>query len=638
MITPRVKILEQTIIEASLRYYQGQPLLMSDAQFDGALEELRKEDPNHFILKTTGWGHSDSEAKINHIGSNPVGSLDKVKHPEKHNIMNSWGILTPKLDGLSVVVNVYDGKINALTRNNGIVGKDCTNKIVYLLQKKHPAFYKSLTEIKGLFSIRGEVVTDPSLHDHLKATVGMSLRNIAAGIINRNDVTPDLENLLYVPYFIRIDSENSYSNNKEMIDHLESMGSFPLPHEEFKKVNPDYLDSIYKDWQVGFLIDGVVISTYQDWQQGPDYTANESHSVAYKFEAEAKQAVVEKLVWNTGTAGRVVPVAVLTHPIELSGAMVQNISCHHAKNVVDNMIDKGAVLEVTRANEVIPYINRVITGAPTVDIPINCPSCGTQTVWDNTYLMCPSLDCPAQSRTLIYRFFESCNQPEGLSSTTISKWLDQFPTVGGHAKIDSIVDFLFIFAQVKHKDTAHRHKTLQDNFNDHYGNLLYKFENNIQAKLDAGITNVEFWYLLNLKGLGSESAKKMSHINPLTLESKDIVSVLSSTGVAITVCNSMRALFDKWKELSRLFKFVDAKEEVKESNKYTGIIFCATGTRDKELSNCLVNNGAREVGGISKDCNLLIAKDTNSNSGKAQTARDRKIEIISFEEARKRFL
>lgn len=613
---------------------------MSDAQFDSALEELRKEDPNHFILKTTGWGHSDSEAKINHIGSNPVGSLDKVKHPEKHNIMNSWGILTPKLDGLSVVVNVYDGKINALTRNNGIVGKDCTNKIVYLLQKKHPAFYKSLTEIKGLFSIRGEVVTDPSLHDHLKATVGMSLRNIAAGIINRNDVTPDLENLLYVPYFIRIDSENSYSNNKEMIDHLESMGSFPLPHEEFKKVNPDYLDSIYKDWQVGFLIDGVVISTYQDWQQGPDYTANESHSVAYKFEAEAKQAVVEKLVWNTGTAGRVVPVAVLTHPIELSGAMVQNISCHHAKNVVDNKIGSGSLVLITRANEVIPYMSDVLSESPTYeqDIPKNCPTCNTLLKWDNTYLMCPSLDCPAQSRTLIFRLFESCNQPEGLSTTTITKWLDQFPTLGGLVKIDSIVDFLFIFAQIKHKDSAARADMLQKQFNDHYGSLLFKFENNIQAKLDIGVTNSEFWYLLNLKGLGTESAKKMFNINPLTLELEDISKVISNIqGVAVTASNSLIDLYTKWKQLSKLFKFADSVKEIKESNKFSHIKFCLTGARNAELSNKLTINGAIELGGVGKECNLLIAKDPYSTSGKAKQARDKGVEIISLEEAIKRF-
>lgn len=625
-----IKELEKKIVEASLKYYKGENSLMTDAQFDDALEELRKLDPDNFILKTTGWGANDTDSKINHIGEHPVGSLIKVKHPNTHQILTAGGLLTPKLDGLSIITNVYDGKITALTRNDGIVGKDCTDKIVYLLKKKHPEFYQSLLNIKGLFSFRGEVVTDPSCHAMLKATVGISLRNIAAGIVNRNEVTPDLDNLLYVPYFIRIDSQNTYSNNKQMIDKLEEMGSFPIPHEEFDITNPTYLEAIYKDWQVGFLIDGVVISTYKMWNSGPDYTSNEGNSIAYKFESESKEAIVDRVIWDTGSAGRVTPVAVLTAPIELAGAMVQNISLHHAQNVVDSGIGHGAVVRITRANEVIPYLQEVLSPVDGV-VPSTCPVCGTSTVWDGCYLSCPSLECPAQSRPLIYKFFEFCSQPEGLSITTLNKYLDEFPVNGSYANVQSILDFILLFKQVPNKDSAARGNLLQQKFNNHYGDLLYRFENNIQAKLDKGLTYEEFWYILNLKGLGHSGARRLSETSPLALELHEIDSTLGN----ITVVSSLTNMFSSWKSLAKLFKIIESVKEVKASNKYSDVVFCMSGVRHKDLTKNLLDNSAKEVGGITGECNLLIVKDINSTSSKTTLAKSRGIKIISLEEALK---
>lgn len=641
-LVSKVIELEKKIVEASLRYYKGEQLTMTDDQFDSAIDELRNLYPTHWILKTTGWGANDSDSKIKHIGARPVGSLNKVKYPDSVPSLKHKGIITPKLDGLTVVTNVYNGHINALTRNDGIVGKDCTNKIVHILQTKHPKFYESLLKIEGMFSFRGEIVTDPSSHDYIKANLGISLRNIAAGMINRNEVTSDLDHLLYVPYFIRIDSLNRYDNNKEMIDKLESMGAFPIPHEEFDTVEPEYLSRVYSDWKVGFLIDGLVISNYEGWVKGSDYTENESHSIAYKFEAESKEAIVDKIVWDTGSAGRVVPVAVLTAPIELSGAMVQNISCHHAKNVLDNLIGKGAVVRVSRANEVIPYINEVVSPA-TIDVkasmPAKCPVCNSEVQWDGCYLICPSVECPAQARTLIFRFFDCCSIPEGLSVTTITKWLDEFPVAGGFSRIESIIDFITLFKQVPHHNTASRAIQLQEKFNNHYGDLLYKFENNIQAKLDAGVTYGEFWYTLNLKGLGSSSSKKISHIDPCELKKEDIDTTLKDiAGITYLVAESLKSTFDRWKHLCRLLNIIPEQEKKLSSNKYSNIVFCVTGVRDKVLSLQLTSNGATEIGGVGKGCNLLIAKDPSSSSGKASQARSQGIEIISLEEALRRFM
>ena len=43
------------------------------------------------------------------------------------------------------------------------------------------------------------------------------------------------------------------------------------------------------------------------------------------------------------------------------------------------------------------------------------------------------------------------------------------------------------------------------------------------------------------------------------------------------------------------------------------------------------------VKAVTKICNLLITKEENSTSSKAQKAREKGIEVISYEEAVKRF-
>lgn len=86
---------------------------------------------------------------------------------------------------------------------------------------------------------------------------------------------------------------------------------------------------------------------------------------------------------------------------------------------------------------------------------------------------------------------------------------------------------------------------------------------------------------------------------------------------------------DKWLLDNHGWTTIRFKNEEIENNIDTAI---------KELSSKLTSNGATELGGVGKGCNLVIAKDPSSNSGKAKQARDKGVEIISLEEAVKRYL
>ena len=48
--------LELKIKEAAQMYYTDGSSDLSDAEFDALVEQLRKEQPDSVLLKTTGWG------------------------------------------------------------------------------------------------------------------------------------------------------------------------------------------------------------------------------------------------------------------------------------------------------------------------------------------------------------------------------------------------------------------------------------------------------------------------------------------------------------------------------------------------------------------------------------------------------
>ena len=62
-----------------------------------------------------------------------------------------------------------------------------------------------------------------------------------------------------------------------------------------------------------------------------------------------------------------------------------------------------------------------------------------------------------------------------------------------------------------------------------------------------------------------------------------------------------------------------------------------TGIRSAEMEDVIRQNGGKVLSSFTKECNLVIAKDPMGNSGKLQKAKDKGVEVISLEEAFKRF-
>jgi DNA ligase (NAD+) len=89
----------------------------------------------------------------------------------------------------------------------------------------------------------------------------------------------------------------------------------------------------------------------------------------------------------------------------LSGALISNVNGHHAGNVKTAGLGIGAVIEVTRAGEVVPYLKDVISKADIVTIPDHCPCCNAPTSWEGAYLVCTNIKCHDRIKAQLNHFF-----------------------------------------------------------------------------------------------------------------------------------------------------------------------------------------------------------------------------------------
>ena len=131
-IIDRVKELNK----ASEAYYNTGQTIMSDAEFDNKLEELRQWEEETGIVLSNSATHNvgatvlDSIKEVTH--KTPMLSLEKchsveeiIEFANNHNLVASV-----KLDGLTVRLTYKDGDlILAESRGNGMVGSDVTEHV-----------------------------------------------------------------------------------------------------------------------------------------------------------------------------------------------------------------------------------------------------------------------------------------------------------------------------------------------------------------------------------------------------------------------------------------------------------------------------------------------------------------------------
>ena len=135
-------------------------------------------------------------------------------------------------------------------------------------------------------------------------------------------------------------------------------------------------------------------------------------AIAWKFPPITATTKLNKVVWNVGRDGRLVPFAML-EPVHVGGVTVSTATLHNEEDLARKDVRERDEVVVTRAGDVIPQViapliqkrkgKRLRKARP----PKECPACGTPTVKpdDAVFTICPNRrGCPGQTFQQVKHF------------------------------------------------------------------------------------------------------------------------------------------------------------------------------------------------------------------------------------------
>jgi len=614
--TSRVAELAKLLAKYKDAYYNDQPLV-SDAAYDALEDELRELDPDHELLKSVGAPTTvTSWEKARH--AIPMGSLNKAVNEDE---FRAWAkrceelgkkdklrsitkdlFVTEKLDGLSLAVTYEKGKLaDAITRGDGQVGERILSNASRM--KGVPPKLKTQVSV----TVRGEIIL--KLSDMKKAFPGAANpRNQASGTSKRFD-GKGCEHLTVL--FYDLDGEEHPTEVKKFA-RLSSLG-FDVPN--FKATDLDGALELHAEYhatkrsKLDYEIDGLVVRANDVHVQHMlgELGNRPRAAIAFKFASQAKVTKLVEILWETGSSGRVTPVAIV-EPVDLAGAVVRRASLHNASNVSALGIGIGDEVLVSRRNDVIPYVEEVVTklSKKPAKPPTKCATCETALEKAGEYLSCRNLDCQA------------------LIEGRIQNWID---AIGVLEWGDKLITQLVEAELVEEPADLYKLKAEQIANLERRGMVIaQKVLDNLQGTLPLSLP--KFLAALGIENFGLQTAKAIvaagfDSIEKVQAAKYDELAALPGVGPskAKAVVDGLKA---RKAEIARLIAVGVVPVNKANAGPLAGKTFCFTGALGrprKELEKMVEERGGTLLSGVTKELHYLVMADPNSGSSKAQKAK-----------------
>jgi DNA ligase (NAD+) len=522
----------------------------------------------------------------------------------------------------------------ALTRGDGTTGEDITRNVELM---KVPLVIPD----KASGWVRGEIViTNDDFFRYFKGD--SNPRNSASGTAKRHNGAK-CQYLSVVAFEYVADTRRTLKHSRACrtksgeLELLKEFG-FEIPRYDCPS-NVQAIQDIYEAYIDGIRssrpceIDGLVLVVND--KQERDHVGWSNHrpkgAIAYKFPHEAKTTTLQDIRWQVGPTGRVTPVAVFD-AVDLAGASVKQASLHNVSNIgricigqATLSLRKGDTLLVSRRNDVIPYVEEMVSsnGGEILDTPTACPDCGCGLGMVGEYLTCSNEGgCSAQT----------------LGS--IKRWLGKVGVLHfGDALVRAVVDAgmvaniadLYLLdetkvaaLQMEGRRVGGAGKRALDSLNSKKLLSLDTF---------VGSLGIHLCGRKMIRILMEEG--DLRDLNELAKASPDRLSAVPGFGGVKAA--AFREGFDSRKDL--MIKILTTGVKIEEyvpkedvQGPLCGTSVCFTGVRDKTLEEAIVEAGGEIKGGVSKTLTILVAKDPNSNSGKAKKARAQGTQVLSLQD------
>ena len=417
-------------------YYEGNTVLISDAEYDALGHELELLEAKHPELIT-----ADSPTQT--VGGSASATFSPSPHLERmwsldnvfsHDEMREWAArsaeLAPgaylcelKIDGLAINLRYENGVLTkAATRGDGVVGEDVTANVMTirgiphrLAGEGHPA----VVEVRGeiFYAIEDFNRLNEGLIAEGKAPFA-NPRNSASGSLRQKDAavtaSRPLQMLVHgIGAWQSPDGSGVPVANQSDVYALLAAWGLPTS-KRFRVVSSvdevlAYIDEFAAQRHaLEHEIDGVVVKLDSLAVQGElGFTSRAPRwAIAYKYPPEQVNTKLVDIRIGIGRTGRATPYAVV-EPVKVAGSTVEFATLHNQDVVKAKGVLIGDTVVLRKAGDVIPEIL-----GPVVELrdgterafvmPSNCPECGgalAPSSEGDVDLRCQNAaGCPAQLR------------------------------------------------------------------------------------------------------------------------------------------------------------------------------------------------------------------------------------------------
>jgi DNA ligase (NAD+) len=646
----KIKELTKQLNAASYEYYNTVPI-MSDNEWDRLYEELKALENETGIIypnsptQNVGYEILDKIEKVTH--NHPMLSLDKC-HSEQELIDFAGDkdcILSVKCDGLTTSLHYLDGGlVGAETRGNGMEGGNVLQNVLTIKNVPKTIPYKEELIIDG------ETIIDWNTFNKINEDLPDEQekfkhpRNLVSGSLNVLDTKiAASRNMRFIAWRVikGLNSESVFFALK----NAEKLGFETVPMWTYTNNSSDKenISVMLNDLQdkadaLGIPYDGAVM-TYDDIEYGNSLGRTEKffrHSIAYKYEQELYETTLRNIEWQTSKTGLINPIAVFNETI-IDGASVTKATLHNISYIENLQLGIGDIIQVYKANQIIPKVHENLTRSNTWKLPDKCPCCGEGVEMHNKNgsktLHCVNPDCKAKLLGKLTHFAsKNAANIDILSEQTLQKFID--------------LGWLNKFQDIYHLSD---HKVEMYNLDGFGRKSVDKLLENIEKSRDIDLSH--FLYSLSIPLIGKTASKDIARVcndnfqtfvNTVNLKTECVFTNIDGFGKEMNT--SLRRWWNENAEmcfnLSKEFNFKEVKtnDEVKNTNTdLSGKVFVITGDLNhyknrNELIEVIEGLNGKVTGSVSAKTDFLINNNVQSSSSKNQKAQKLNIPIITEEE------
>lgn len=634
----------ETLNEAGKAYYREDREVMSNLEYDALYDKLKAlEEEIGIVLSNSptihvGYGVLDELEKETH--EFPMLSLDKTKDRV---VLSEWlgdkeGILSWKLDGLTVVLTYKDGRLKkAVTRGNGEIGEVITNnaKVFQNIPEKIP--------FDGELMLRGEAVITYSDFEKINSEIEdvqakyKNPRNLCSGSVRQlnNEITANRKVRFYAFTLVKAEGIEEIATVEESFEWMRKLGFDVV---EYKKVTAETVPEVVSDFeqkisQNDIPSDGLVL-IYNDIAYGNSLGRTAKfprNSIAFKWRDEIARSHLLEVEWSPSRTGLINPVAIF-EPVELEGTSVSRASLHNISILRQLKLGIGDEISIFKANMIIPQVAENFTQSDNLEIPAHCPACGGETTIKETndvqVLYCANPFCSAKKRKLFAHYVSrNAMNIDGLSEATIDKMIEK--------------EFLTELSDLYTLSQWEEQIIEMEGFGKKsYENLIHSIEKSRHTTLPR------FLFALGILNVGLSNAKLICKAFSYDLEkirNAEVEDFLEIDGIGEVIAQSVVDYFSNEHnkrlvdELLSWLSFEQVEIEEGEALKLANQTFVITGLVNhfknrNELKEKIESLGGKVTGSVTKKTTYLINNNKESSSSKNKKAKELGVLIISEED------